>query len=198
MCPKSGTTIIAEVDQMQEKQVSLLGLTWKTIVAHTITYFIAGALAFTIFNYASQYAQPELRTYMRQTSDPIVALGPALQPIRGIIFALAFYPLREILFGRKRGWLITWWLLVALGILSTFGPAPSSVEGMIYTNIPFRTQLSGGLVEILAQSLLFSGLLYYWVNHPEKRWLNWVLGIFFGLVVLMSGMGFFAAQGVMP
>jgi hypothetical protein len=32
------------------------------------------------------------------------------------------------------------------------------------------------------------------VNHPEKRWLNWLLGILFVLVLLMSIMGFFAAS----
>ena len=46
------------------------------------------------------------------------------------------------------------------------------------------------MLEILSQSFLFSGILYYWVNHPEKRWLNWLLGILFVLVLLMSLMGY--------
>ena len=183
---------------MQDNQVTLLGLTLKTIVAHTLTYFMIGLLAFTVFNYAEVLAEPEMRTWMRQTNDPIVALGPMLQPIRGILFALAFYPLREILFRKKNGWLITWWLLVSLGILSTFGPAPSSVEGMIYMTLPMSEQLSGGTLEILTQAFLFSALLYYWVNHPEKRWLNWVLGILFVLALLMSGLGYLAAAGYLP
>jgi hypothetical protein len=33
------------------------------------------------------------------------------------------------------------------------------------------------------------------VNHPEKRWLNWLLGILFALVILMSAMGYLAASG---
>ena len=122
-----------------------------------------------------------------------MALGPALQPIRGILFALAFYPLREILFRRKNGWLVTWLLLVSLGIFSTFGPSPGSVEGMIYTSLPIRDHLSGGLLEVLSQSFLLSGILYYWVNHPEKRWLSWGMGIVFVLAVLMSFMGFLMA-----
>ena len=180
---------------MNENRITLINLTLKAIVAHTITYFLVGLVAFNIFNYAADFAQPEMSTWMRQTNEPIIALGPALQPIRGILFALAFYPLREVLFKRKNGWLITWWLLVSLGILSTFGPAPSSVEGMIYTTLPIRDQLSGGLLEILTQSFLFSALLYYWVNNPEKRWMNWLLGIVFGLVVLMSIMGYLVASG---
>jgi hypothetical protein len=183
---------------MKDSQITLFGLILKTIAAHTLTYFLIGFLAFSIFNYEAQFAQAEVRTWMRQTDDPIVALGPALQPIRGIIFALAFYPLREILFKRKNGWLITWWLLIALGILSTFGPTPGSVEGMIYLSPSASGFFSGGMLEILTQSLLFSALLYYWVNHPEKRWLSWLLGILFVLAVLMSIMGYLAAAGYMP
>jgi hypothetical protein len=168
-------------------------LAFKTVVAHTITYFLVGLVAFTVLNYTELYARPEVAAYMRQTNEPIVALGPALQPIRGILFALVFYFLREPLFGRKHGWLIIWLMLVALGIFSTFGPAPASVEGLIYLKTPIQEQLSGGLLEILAQSFLFSVLLYYWVNHPEQRWLTWVLGIVFVLVISMSITGFFMA-----
>ena len=181
---------------MKENQITLFGLTLKTIVVHTITYFIVGLVAFNVFHYAADFAGPQMRTWMRQTSDPIVALGPALQFIRGILFALAFYPLREILFGKKNGWLVTWLLLVAVGIFSTFGPTPGSVEGAIYTTLPLREQfLSGGMLEVLSQSFLLSGILYYWVNHPEKRWLSWTLITLFVLALLMSLMGYLAAAG---
>ena len=179
---------------MKENQVTLFGLTLKTIVVHTLTYFLVGLVASIVFNYTADFARPELITFMRQMGDPMIALGPALQPIRGILFALAFYPLREILFKRKNGWLVMWWLLIALGILSTFGPASGSVEGAIYTTLPIQEQFfSGGMLEILTQSFLFSVLVYYWVNHPEKRWMNWLLGILFSLVILMSLMGYFLA-----
>ena len=184
---------------MNNNQITLFGLTLKTIVAHTLTYFLVGLVASIVFNYSADFARPELRSYMRQLGDPVIALGPALQPLRGILFALAFYPLREILFNRKNGWLITWWLLVALGIFSPFGPVSGSVEGAIYTTLPIVDQFfSGGMLEILTQSFLFSALLYYWINHPGKRWLNWLLGILFGLVLLMSLLGYLAATGAMP
>ena len=109
-----------------EKQITFLGLSVKTIVVHTVTYFIMGLLALTFLEYKTAFAEPITREYMRQVDEPIVALGPALQFIRGILFAIAFYPLRESLFGRKNGWLIMWSLLVTLGILSTFAAAPGS------------------------------------------------------------------------
>lgn len=163
----------------------------KTIVVHSVTYFFMGALASTFLNYAERFARPEMACWMRQFSDPLIMIGPLLQPIRGLIFALAFFPLREILFGRKNGWLILWWLLTALGILSTFGPAPASVEGMLYTVIPMTDQLIGWL-EVIPQALLLSVLLFYWVNHPEKKWLNWVMGVIFFLVLLMPVAGLLA------
>lgn len=178
---------------MSTPQLNFWVLTLKTIVAHTITYFLVGLVAFTVLNYTELYARPEVAAYMRQTSDPIVALGPALQPIRGVLFAVVFYLLRDSLFGRKHGWLIMWAMLALLGIFSTFGPASGSVEGLIYTTIPASDQFSGGLLEVLTQSLLFAALLTYWVNHPQKRWLTWLLAIAFVLVMLMSIMGFFMA-----
>ena len=66
---------------------------------------------------------------------------------------------------------------------------------MIYLAPSSSRFFSGGLLEILTQSFLFSALLYYWVNHPQKRWLNWLLGILFVLVVLMSLMGYLVASG---
>jgi len=175
-----------------ESHFTFFGLTIKTVVVHTVTYFIMGLLALTFLEYRTAFAEPITREYMRQVNDPIVALGPALQFIRGILFALAFYPLREILFGRKNGWLITWLLLVMLGILSTFAAAPGSVEGLLYTKMPVSIQISGWL-EIVTQALLLSAILYYWVNHPKQKWLAWVLGAIYVLVIIFSVLGFVMA-----
>jgi len=59
---------------------------------------------------------------------------------------------------------------------------------MIYTTFPVTRQL-GGLVEVLVQSLLLSVILFYWVNHPEKRWLSWVLGVLFVIGILLPALG---------
>lgn len=173
-------------------KVTFLGLAVKTVVVHTVTYFLMGLLAVTFLQYRTAFESPITREYMRPVDDPLVALGPALQVVRGLLFAAAFYPLREILFGRRNGWLITWLLLVTLGILSTFGAAPGSVEGLLYTKMPVGLQISGW-AEVMTQALLLSAVLYYWVNHPKKRWIAWVLGILFGLVIVFSILGFVMA-----
>ena len=175
-------------DELKERQLSLSILTLKTVIVHTITYFVAGFLAYTLGGYEQTFSQPPLSYLMRPTSDPWVMAGPLFQPIRGVVFALAFYPLRSVLFTGSRGWLILWWLLLALGVLSTFGPAAGSVEGLIYTIIPPLDQILG-LWEVLLQSLLFSVVLFYWVNNPGKPWLDRTLGIAFSIVMILPLLG---------
>jgi|ERR1700690_111324 len=171
---------------MDNAQPRFLPLAAKTAVCHTITYMFMGLLAVHFLHYAELMARPN--SGMRPMTDPLVMAGPLFQPIRGLVFALVFYPLRESLFGKKNGWLLMAWMLIALGILSTFAAAPGSIEGMIYTPTPIRLQIRGWL-EVVPQALLLSALLCYWVNHPEKRWLDWVLGIIFFLVTAMLVLG---------
>ena len=169
-------------------RTTLSSLIIRTVVVHTVTYFIAGVLAYTINDYATAYAKPPLSYIMRPTTDRIVMGGALFQPIRGVIFALAFYPLRTVLFGQRRGWLILWWVLLALGVLSTFGPAFGSVEGLIYTTIPARDQILG-LWEVVLQSFLLAFILYHWVTRPERRWLSWTLGVAFCIVLALPVLG---------
>jgi len=173
---------------MNDSGPSFLGLAAKTIVVHTLTYFLMGILAFNFLNYEEAFARPEMACWMRPTDDPMVTAGVLFQPLRGLVFALAFYPLRGILFGRRNGWLIMWWLLVALGILSTFGPAPGSIEGLVFTVIPISIR---GYLEVVPQALLLSASLFYWVKYPTKRWVNWVLGIAFFFALLLPVLGLF-------
>jgi len=173
---------------MNSDQFSFPALAIKTIVVHTITYFLMGIFAFHFLDYQAMLTRPFMACWFRPLDDPLLMAGPLFQPVRGLIFALAFYPLREILFGRKRGWLVMWWILVALGILSTFGPPPGSIEGMVYTLIPIPDQLLGYL-EVVPQALSLSVILCYWVNRPEKRWLNWVLGLVFVIIMVLPVLG---------
>jgi hypothetical protein len=174
------------VTRIEHPPVRFLPLAVKTMVSHTLTYILMGILAAHFFNYAAMLARPE--SGMRPMTSPWVMAGPLFQPVRGLIFALVFYPLREQLFGRKNGWLLMAWMLIGLGILSTFGAASGSIEGLIYTRAPILPQLRGGL-EVVPQALLLSALLCYWVNHPGKKWLNWVLGIAFFVMVTLLVMG---------
>lgn len=70
----------------------------KTIAAHTLTYLAAGLVAFSLFDYATGLADPTLAALVRQTDDPLVQAGVLFQPIRGLLFGLVFYSLRDSLF----------------------------------------------------------------------------------------------------
>lgn len=164
----------------------------KTIVVHAVSYFLMGVFALFVFNYAEVHARPD--STMRLTTDPLVMAGPLFQPLRGLVFALVIYPLRQVIFPRPHGWLLLWWILVALGILSTFGPAAGSIEGLIYTTVPVRQQLRG-LLEVVPQALLLALGVFYWVKHPEKRWLTWLLGAAFAIVNLLLIMGLLVKSG---
>lgn len=177
---------------MDTPQPRFLSLAVKTMVCHTLTYFIMGLLAAHFLNYAAEMARPE--SGMRPFTSPWIMAGPLFQPLRGLVFALVFYPLRECLFGRKNGWLIMGWMLIALGILSTFGAASGSIEGMIYTPVPILSQLRGWW-EVVPQALLLSALLCYWVNHPGKKWLNWLLGIVFFVMMALPVLGLLTRKG---
>jgi len=179
------------------REYTFTSITLKTTLIHTVTYFLIGVLAFTFLDYAGKYADPTVANLMRQTNDPLVAGGPLFQVLRGILFGLTFYPLREIVFARKHGWLILWLVLVVVGILSPFGPSPSSIEGMLYTILPMWFHIIG-LPEVVIQALLLAFLSHYWINHPEKKWLGWVFGIAFALVLLLSTMGILAGLGILP
>lgn len=177
---------------MNKHQPTFTELALKTIVVHTATYFVCGLLAYSLLDYERHFADPNVRILMRQTNEPIVMAGPLFQPIRGLLFAIAFFPLRSVFFGQKRGWRHMWLMLVIVGILSTFGPSPGSIEGAIYTVFPIRLQLIG-MLEVLGQSWLLSAILCHWVNCPQKRWLSWLLVTAFCLVLVLPALGLLLA-----
>ncbi len=87
----------------------------------------------------------------------------------------------------KHGWLKLWGLFLGLAILSTAGPAPGSVEGMIYTKAPIAGQIIG-LWEVVLQTLAMSVLVVMWHRNPTRVW-GITMGLLAGLVVLMSVAG---------
>jgi len=164
----------------------------RVSACHMVTYFVAGVLAFFLLNYEEAFQSEHLACWMRPTSSPWVAAGPGLQWIRGLIFALALYPFRHGFLDRSWGWLPLWGLLLGIGILSTYGPAPGSVEGLLYTTIPPLDQLRG-LSEVVGQSLAFSVLLVAWYRRPHRAW-GGVLYTLSLLVILMSVAGALAPR----
>jgi hypothetical protein len=189
------STLTQKGDPM--KPLSFSSITVKTILVHTVTYFIVGFLSFTFLDYSAKYADEVVSNLMRQTNDPLVAAGPIFQVLRGFLFGIVFYLLRDWIFPKKHGWLYLWLILVIVGILSPFGAMPSSIEGILYTVLPIWYHITA-LPELLIQSGALAFFTVYWVNHPEKKWMGWAFGILFVLVIVMSLLGALLALGVLP
>jgi len=163
----------------------------KTIVTHSVTYMIMGLLASTLLNYAGFFSESSLKVMMRPLDDPWVMAGPLFQPLRGILFGIGFYLLRDLFFTDQKGWWKMWLVLMIFGIFGTFGPAPGSLEGMVYTIFPLWIHLKG-LPEIILQSLGLSVVLCWWIHHSQIKWFNRMMGILFVILMLLPVLGFLA------
>ena len=165
---------------------------WRVCTGHVVTYMVMGILSSLLFNYSERFASGTLSSYMLPTDAPIVAFGPALQIIRGLLFTIVLWPIRNSFIEGERGWLKLWGLFVGLAILGTAGPTPGSIEGMLYTRVSMAEHIFF-LPEVVLQTLVFSIIVYNWYKRPSRVW-NIVMGILFGLTVFFSTVGFIAAQ----
>jgi hypothetical protein len=177
---------------MFRDETSLREMAVKTAVVHTVTYFFVGLVAMLVFNYEARFAEPALSSFMRQLDDPLVRAGVLFQPIRGVLFGILFFFLREKFFGTSGGWIYIWMTLVIVGIISTFGPAPGSIEGLVYSKVGF-TGIWGGMLEVLLQSFLLSFVTFIWVRNRIDRWIGVVLWTIFVIIILMTLAGLFLA-----
>ena len=59
---------------------------------------------------------------------------------------------------------------------------------MIYTILPINVHLLG-LPEVLVQALALSSILCYWVSHPQKRWISWLMGVLFFIFMALPILG---------
>lgn len=130
----------------------------KTTGIHILTYILCGIIFSAIFNYHNLFTIEGVDTFMKDIGGLSTLLGPLVQVIRGILFGLVLLLFKDIFIGKKYGWLKLWAILSVIGIINTPGPAPFSIEGIVYTNLPLEFHLKGA-PEIFIQTLLFSYLL---------------------------------------
>ena len=126
---------------------------------HVITYFIAGIISSSVFNYKQLFSLPIIADYFKPTESQTVYLGLLIQIIRGLLFALVLLPFRQFLKANKNGWLLLWSVFLVFGIINTPAASPASIEGIIYTKLPLWFHLIG-MPEIVLQTLVFSLLVH--------------------------------------
>ncbi len=134
----------------------------KIMVIHVITYCLCGFLFLFLFNYQSTMTS----VGMRDTSSLIVGLSPLFQIIRGLLFGIVLWILKDSFVGKRYGWLIVWLVIAVIGIINTPAPSPCSIEYFIYyePSVEAVNLEIGGTLEIFTQTFLFSVLSYYVVR----------------------------------
>ena len=161
----------------------------KVAVIHTLTYIVFGLLFSNMFDYSSIYDGTVIANFMRSFESPIIFVGPFLQPIRALFIAIALFPIRRIII-TKFGWFITWLIFACIGIIAAPSSAPSSIEGVVYTQLPLKFHIIN-LPELLIQTFAFSIIL--WVvellPHTEKEFSNriFLLKLLFSIFYTMIG-----------
>ena len=176
---------------MEKQQFKFSTFFWRITATHMISYFIMGIIASTLLNYEEVFTNSDT---LRPYDSPWITAGPGLQVIRGLIFALALWFFKDNFLFRKYGWLKLWGLVVGLCILSTSAAPAGSIEGFIYTSIPFIDHVKG-YFELIPQTGLFAFFLWYWYEHPKKTW-NVIAIVLVVLILFMSTMGTLVRLGI--
>lgn len=110
-------------------------------------------------NYDDKYLQLLGFRPMDELNGSMLILG---QVVRGVLLGFVVWWIKDSIVGKKLAWLKLWAILVILGIISTYGPVPGSIEGFIYlapVDVPVNIGLS--ILEVLTQPLLFSIMVTY-------------------------------------
>jgi hypothetical protein len=177
---------------MESNNLKFGSFFWRIASSHMITYFIMGIIAASILNYKEVFENPPLSYLMKPIDSFWVAIGPVLQIFRGLVFSIVLWFFKDNFLYKRYGWLKLWGLIVGLSILSTTGPTPGSIEGLIYTKIPVISQLKG-YFEVLPQTLLFSLLVFYWYRKPKKLW-NVLSIILVSIIIILCTLALIASK----
>ena len=135
----------------------------KATIAHIVTYIFCGVVAMTLFQYYDH-----VETIGMKSADEINILFMLFgQFVRGVLFGIVIWWIRDSIIGKKLAWLKLWAILVIIGIIGVYAPAPGSIEGIIYLapgsgseSLPLSFVL-GSMAEIMVQPLLFSIIVTY-------------------------------------
>ena len=174
-------------------QNNSLKFIYRITVAHTVAYFFSGLFAMVFMNYKEHYLSDSLGLLMLPVDSPIVALGPSLNLLRGILLGFILLSVRSVILG-DNGFLKLAILTLGMSFISTIGPTPGSFEGYIYTKIPIQYHLLG-IPETLLYVAMFAGIPYFWYK-TEKKYLNGIAIVLVVLILLMSFAGYMQAKGL--
>jgi hypothetical protein len=144
---------------------SFLKFTLIVLIAHIITYYIAGIIAQLVLG-ANEFYPPSLHaiSYLRDPHEPGLQLWilPA-QALRGLLFALALFPFRKrfIEMGIWTGGILFGAVIFLIGYVAASG---GMIEHFVYFNeYPFKFAMIT-FIEILIQVLLMGPWVVGWMK----------------------------------
>lgn len=127
----------------------------KTAAAHIVTYFLCGLIFSALFDYEALFKLGTAQYFMRDAYGISSLIGPIAQIVRGILYGAILLLFRDSFLEKPHAWLRLWAVVAGLGIICPSSPAPASIEGVIYSQLPWEFHLKIA-PEILTQTLLFS------------------------------------------
>lgn len=180
---------------MDKKNDRFLTFCWRATALHVFSYTTAGLIAFSLIDYETFFSSGVLATFMRPVSAPLVALGPCLQIIPGLVLSMMLFPFRSVFLGSKNGWASLLLLIAGFSIFSPQIPGPGTFEGVVYTQASMAEHLLS-LPETIIYSLLFSTGLVCWFKFPNRIW-NLMSIAAVVLIFAMSILGYLQAIGML-
>ncbi|MCL2244983.1 MAG: hypothetical protein FWC03_11040 [Treponema sp.] len=165
---------------------------WQMAYSHAIAYCLAGFIG--LFVYQELYDREIVSSYLRSADDPVVALGPILQLLRGLIIGLVILPVRKVFFEEKNGLLKLGLIFIGLSLLSTIGPVISSFEGFIFMTMPLKYHF-WGYPEAIIYVFLFIGILKLSIKFEHNKITTLLPVMIIIMIGLISILGFMAGKG---
>jgi hypothetical protein len=146
---------------------SFFGFFLRVTIVHVVMYVGIGALSYALL--AEKYwTGPDAVPGLRDPTGEIVTrwMLPA-QVLRGLLLAVALYPLRRAFLDLGRcGGLVIASLLIIIGSIGGVG---GLIENVVYTeDVPLGLLLAH-LPEVVIQALLFGYLLLWWQRKVESK-----------------------------
>jgi hypothetical protein len=153
-----------------------VGFVLKVMVVHAVTYFVCGAIAYSLV--MKQFYVGDEATFaafMRTEAEPelwrhVMHWFFPAQLLRGLMIGAVLCPFLEVMlsWGYRKRFLCITGLYVVIGYWAATVAAPGTIEGMVYMK-PFVTPFHHaiGQLEIVGQGLALGALLGWWM--AKKR-----------------------------
>jgi hypothetical protein len=139
----------------------------RVTVLHILTYYIIGGPWYHAVTHRYYEGPNALPTLRNPNSDHVMKWILPAQALRGVLHAIALYPLRRALLdlGRWGGLAIASILLLIGAVAGISGV----MEQLVFTTTASPEVFIATLPEIIVQTILFGYLLLWWERRLERK-----------------------------